>query len=102
MSFGWTSFHRRIFHRPVLRSRTSRRAWLTTRMLFGVMMLFSLAGGQQKSQSADQGAHYERSFSQSKVKIEKALKELQTSLSGRLPTLDGFAVQGAQPLTRYQ
>ena len=83
MSFGW-----RIFHRA--------------KMSFGVLILIPLALGQQNSQTSTPGSPYERTFSQPKVKVEKALKELQTSLSGRLPTLDGFAVQGAHPLHRYQ
>jgi hypothetical protein len=41
--------------------------------------------GQQNSQTSAPGSPYERTFSQPKAKIEKALKELQTSLSGRLP-----------------
>ena len=34
---------------------------------------------------------YERTFPQSKATIEKALKTIQGSFAGRLPTLDGFA-----------
>jgi len=45
---------------------------------------------------------YERSFPQSKAAVEKALKNLQPSLAGRLPVLDGFAVPGDHPLDRYQ
>jgi hypothetical protein len=73
-----------------------------TEIILGVLLFVSLASGQQSTQASGQGSAYERTFSQPKVKVEKALKELQTSLSGRLPTLDGFAVQGAHPLTRYQ
>jgi hypothetical protein len=45
---------------------------------------------------------YERAFPQSKTTIEKALKAIQGNLGGRLPTLDGFAKPGEQPLDRYQ
>jgi hypothetical protein len=44
----------------------------------------------------------ERTFPQSKIAVEKALKGLQPFCSGRLPTLDGFAVPGDRPLDRFQ
>ena len=44
----------------------------------------------------------ERAFPQSKAAVEKALTALQSSLAGRLPTLDGFAKPGEHPLDRYQ
>jgi hypothetical protein len=34
--------------------------------------------------------------------VEKALKELQPATSGRLPTLEGFALAGDHPLNRYR
>jgi hypothetical protein len=49
-----------------------------------------------------QAGSYERTYRQSKSAVEKALKELQTSMSGRLPTLEGFASPGDHPLNRYQ
>jgi hypothetical protein len=45
---------------------------------------------------------YERTFHQPKSAVEKALKELQPAMSGRLPILDGFALTGDHPLSRYQ
>lgn len=45
---------------------------------------------------------YERTFPQSKVVVEKAVKELQSSAAGRLPVLDGFAAPGDRPLDRFQ
>ena len=45
---------------------------------------------------------YERTFADSKATIEKTLKEMQSSIAGRLPALDGFAVSGDRPLDRYQ
>jgi hypothetical protein len=45
---------------------------------------------------------YQRTFHQPKSAVEKALKELQPAMSGRLPILDGFALTGDHPLSRYQ
>lgn len=44
----------------------------------------------------------ERTFPQSKVAIEKALKGMQVNMAGRLPVLEGFAKPGERPLDRYQ
>ncbi len=44
----------------------------------------------------------ERTFRESKAAVEKALKQLRPSMSGRLPALEGFALVGDHPLTRYQ
>ena len=44
----------------------------------------------------------ERAFPQSKATLEKALKAVQGTLSGRLPSLEGFAKPGEHPLDRYQ
>lgn len=49
-----------------------------------------------------QGKFYERSFSEPRAAVEKALKDLQASLAGRLPVLDGFAAPGDHSLDRYQ
>jgi hypothetical protein len=49
-----------------------------------------------------QAGPYERTYRQSKSAVEKALKELQPSLSGRLPALEGFASPGDHPLNSYQ
>ncbi len=54
-----------------------------------------------QSGSAQAGS-YERTYRQSKSAVEKALKELQPSMSGRLPGLEGFASPGDHPLNRYQ
>jgi hypothetical protein len=68
-------------------------------VLFALLVGLSAADAQQNSQAA---AAYERTYSQSKSEVEKTLKELQPSLSGRLPALDGFAVEGSHPLSHYQ
>ena len=52
--------------------------------------------------SAAQTDPNERAFPQSKPAIERALKSMQASMSGRLPVLDGFANAGERPLDRYQ
>jgi len=57
--------------------------------------------GAGQSGSA-QAVPYERTYRQSKSAVEKALKELQPSTSGRLPVLEGFALPGDHPLNRYQ
>ena len=57
--------------------------------------------GAMQSGSA-QTSPYERTYRQSKSAVERALKELQPSISGRLPTLEGFALAGDHPLNRYQ
>ena len=49
-----------------------------------------------------QGGGYERTFPQSKATVEKVLKDMQLSMAGRLPVLDGFALAGDHPLDRYQ
>jgi len=44
----------------------------------------------------------ERTFPESKSTVEKALKQLKSSMSGRLPALEGFTLVGDHPLSRYQ
>src|ERR1700685_4172501 len=49
-----------------------------------------------------QNAAYERSFAQSKAVVEKALQQIQSAMSGRLPVLEGFAAPGEHPLNSYR
>jgi hypothetical protein len=49
-----------------------------------------------------QSASAERAFPQSKAAIEGRLKSMSSSLGGRLPTLDGFAVSATHSLDAYQ
>ena len=44
----------------------------------------------------------ERVFSQPKATVESALKDLQPSMAGHLPVLEGFATVGDHPLDRYR
>ncbi len=67
------------------------------RMLWRCMLVFVLCLA-----SAAQTDPNERAFTQSKPTIEKALKSMQASMSGRLPVLDGFAAPGEHPLDRFQ
>ncbi len=60
-----------------------------------VLTVLSLAAASQSSPN-------ERTFPQSKPEIEKIIRRLQGSVSGRLPTLEGFALAGDRPLDRYQ
>jgi hypothetical protein len=48
-----------------------------------------------------QGRGAERVFHHQKTDIEKAIHDLHATLSGRLPTLDGFADMGDEPLDRF-
>ncbi len=65
-------------------------------LTMSVVTLF-LASNLESQTSSDQ-----RSFPQSKAAIERALKQIQPSLTGRLPTLEGFANPGLHSLSRYQ
>jgi len=47
-------------------------------------------------------APFERTFRESKSTVEKALKQLQGAMSGRLPTVEGFALASGHPLSRYE
>lgn len=51
--------------------------------------------------SFSQTSAYERTFPEPPARVERALKSL-LPLSGRLPTLEGFAASGTRPLERYQ
>jgi hypothetical protein len=52
--------------------------------------------------SKAQTVPYERTFSQPKAVVDKAVKGLQSSAAGRLPVLDGFVIPGDRPLDRFQ
>jgi hypothetical protein len=49
-----------------------------------------------------QAGGLERTFPQSKARVEKALQEMQASTAGRLPVVDGFATSPNYPLDRFQ
>jgi len=52
--------------------------------------------------SAAQDSPHERTFRQPKSAVEKAIKQLQSSMSGHLPVLDGFANAGEHSLSLYR
>ncbi|MGB6250245.1 MAG: hypothetical protein WBF54_14100 [Terriglobales bacterium] len=60
------------------------------------------ARAQTSPQATSQAGPYERTYPQSKSAVEKALKELQASMRGRLPVLEGFAAPADHPLSHYQ
>jgi hypothetical protein len=71
-----------------------------SRALLSAVLFIVIAAAAQGVRA--QTTPYERIYRQSKTAVEKALKELQPSMSGRLPVLEGFAAAGEHPLNRYQ
>jgi hypothetical protein len=69
-------------------------------LLAGFLMMATVQSGG--AQTGPQAGAYERTYRQPKNSVEKALKELQAAMSGRLPALEGFALPGDHPLNRYQ
>ena len=69
-----------------------------SQLLVAACVLCCAAGGHAQANG------YERTFPQSKVAIEKVLKEIQSTTAGRLPVLDGFATSplADHPLDRYR
>jgi hypothetical protein len=68
-----------------------------------LLIVVPMAAAQSGSaQTSPQAGPYERTYRQSKSVVEKALKELQPSMGGRLPVLEGFALPGGHPLNGYQ
>jgi hypothetical protein len=45
---------------------------------------------------------YDRAFPQSKAALERILSQMQDSMSGRLPVLDGFTLSSDHPLSWYR
>jgi hypothetical protein len=66
------------------------------RVFLGVAVVFGCA-----QWSRAQGDGLERTFPQSKARVEKAVQGMQAATAGRLPVLDGFATSD-HPLDRYQ
>jgi hypothetical protein len=69
---------------------------------FPLAVLLVAAAQSGSAQTSGQAEPYERTYRQLKSAVERALKELQPSMSGRLPVLEGFALPGDHPLNRYQ
>jgi hypothetical protein len=72
------------------------KALSSTTFLLAILLMAAAQSG------STQAGPYERNYRQSKSAVERALKELQPSMSGRLPLLEGFALPGDHPLNRYQ
>ena len=80
-----------------------RQTHLTKTSTRRVFLIFCLAVQTLWARPSNaQSTPYERTFAQSKAEVEKTLKELQPSASGRLPALDGFTRPGDRPLDRFQ
>jgi hypothetical protein len=77
-----------------MRKRVAKSVWYMAALLAAIASC-SLAG------RAQEGA-YERSFAEPKNVVEKALQQLQSSMSGRLPVLEGFATPRDHPLNTYR
>ena len=81
---------------PAARPASPLTFFLTSALLATVLLTAMAQSGRA------QNGRYERTFHQPKSAVEKALKELQPAMSGRLPVLDGFALAGNHPLNDYQ
>lgn len=68
--------------------------------MLGRVLLASVLMGAICSSAQTTAA--ERSFPQSRAAVEKALKNLQANMAGRLPALEGFANPADHPLKQYQ
>ena len=78
--------------------RQTRR---TLRSMPGLLCMLVMAFSPARLSLA-QNTPYERTFTQSKAEVEKTLKQLQPSSSGRLPVLEGFANSGDRALNRFE
>jgi hypothetical protein len=69
---------------------------------FLMVAIVMAAARSASAQTGAQTAANERTYRHSKSGVERALQELRSSMSGRLPALEGFALPGDHPLNRYQ
>ena len=54
------------------------------------------------NRASSQAVPYARNFSQPRIEVEQALKDLQGYAGQKLPTLDGFVAIGDKPLDGYE
>lgn len=80
----------------------ARRFLRVALVVFLLVVFLALAAESVRAQTSPQTGPHERTYPQSKSAVEKALKQLQPAMRGRLPVLEGFAVPGDHPLNRYQ
>lgn len=78
---------------------TCRRNWY--RRIAPISVFIALLGSMVSVLSMAQSDSTERAFPQSKGSIEKVLQGMQSTLSGHLPVLDGFAKPSEHPLDHY-
>ncbi len=79
------------------RGATTFRSLAVCAASLAVFVLFlAVVGGGAQDRT------WERAFPESKAAVEKILRQIQDSMSGRLPVLDGFALSSDRPLTRYR
>jgi hypothetical protein len=78
---------------------TCRRNWY--RRVAPSSIFIALLGCMVSVLAIAQSDTTERTFSQSKGSIEKILQGMQSTLSGHLPVLDGFAKPGEHALDHY-
>ncbi len=79
-----------------MRQTCGKTAWPENALLCCFLGMLLAGTGQGQS------TPYERTFTQSKAAVEKTIRGLQASASGRLPVLDGFALPGDRSLDRFQ
>ena len=87
---------------PVTTLPSARGVLRAALSAFLLVVLPAAAAQGGRAQASPQAGPYERTYSQSKSAVEKALKELQPSMHGRLPVLEGFALPGDHPLNQYR
>jgi hypothetical protein len=78
-----------------MKGRGSRKFTLRASLSAILVLAFVQYGWAQASPR-------ERTFPQSKAVVEKTLKDLQASMAGHLPVLEGFAISGDRPFARFQ
>ncbi len=71
---------------------------LRPRVPFLAISLFLLAAARVSPQAMP----YAKNFSEPRIEVEKAIKDLQGYSGQKLPTLDGFVAVGDKPLDRYE
>lgn len=91
----WRMIHWRMIRPGMMRWRSGIRYIRTGLVIPMALALLALGSGAQTGP-------VERTFPARKNTVEKALRQLQPSMSGHLPTLEGFVLVGEHPLTRYQ
>ena len=74
--------------------RTHRAVGRLLTLLLALSFMAGLAGAQAPA--------YERAFTSPATDVERVVRNLRPSASGRLPTVDGFVEAGDLPIDRYE